>query len=226
MLGGFGAGSSPTADFLAPRQLVPLAADPVGICQVVSALVVQLTDAQSLDLAPGRFDENQIRSTSELLRRLFALDPAPVTIGRGPAERIVGTCRHFAVLSCALLRYRGISARVRWRLCYVLSTWEGSGSLDHRVLGCPQCAVGSYRLGDPRTESACARMMLSPVTFSAAAKRGSHIGGERSTRPSSGVRDAELGCRRDPWKRCEGSCCFEQGRDAAVGRVGSYDRRV
>ncbi|MEU7973849.1 transglutaminase domain-containing protein [Micromonospora sp. NPDC049089] len=36
-----------------------------------------------------------------------------MTVARAPDRRVIGTCRHFAVLSCALLRYRGIAARAR-----------------------------------------------------------------------------------------------------------------
>ncbi|MFC9252629.1 transglutaminase domain-containing protein [Amycolatopsis thailandensis] len=43
---------------------------------------------------------------------MLAPDPAPLTAAREADKRVVGTCRHFAVLGCALLRYRGIVARV------------------------------------------------------------------------------------------------------------------
>ena len=43
---------------------------------------------------------------------------------------MVGTCRHFAVLSCALLRYRGIPARAR---CGFATYFEPGKGLDHWV---------------------------------------------------------------------------------------------
>ena len=43
---------------------------------------------------------------------------------------MVGTCRHFAVLACALLRYRGIPARVRCGFATYLQPGQG---LDHWI---------------------------------------------------------------------------------------------
>jgi hypothetical protein len=90
-----------------PAALDGVGADPVEICRPVAGLVIQPEDAQALDLAAERFATNQIRQAGELVRHLLALDPAPVTVPRAPERRVVGTCRHFAVLSCALLRHRG-----------------------------------------------------------------------------------------------------------------------
>ncbi|MCZ4613835.1 transglutaminase domain-containing protein [Rhodococcus qingshengii] len=110
--------------------LESLPTDPMQICRVVPYLVVQPTDARSLNLPTDRFDENQIRPASVLLQRLLALDPAPVTSAREPDKRLVGTCRHFAVLSCAFLRYRGIAARVR---CGFATYFQPGQGVDHWI---------------------------------------------------------------------------------------------
>ncbi|SDY16616.1 Transglutaminase-like superfamily protein [Amycolatopsis xylanica] len=110
--------------------LEPVPADPLGICLPVHGLVIQPTDAQPLGLDAERFDENQIRPAGELLRRLLALDPAPVTTAREPGKRVVGTCRHFSLLSCAFLRHRGIAARVR---CGFGTYFEQGRGLDHWI---------------------------------------------------------------------------------------------
>jgi hypothetical protein len=110
--------------------LDPLPADPTGICRAVPHLVIQPSDAQSLNLSGDRFDENQIRPASVLFERLLALDPAPVTIAREPGKRVVGTCRHFAVMSCALLRHRGIAARVR---CGFATYFQSGQGVDHWI---------------------------------------------------------------------------------------------
>ena len=112
------------------RALELLATDAVGICQVVSDLVIQPSDAQALNLPEDRFVENQIRSTSALLKLLLEMDPSSLTLGRQPANRVVGTCRHFAVISCALLRYRGIAARVR---CGFATYFQQGQGVDHWV---------------------------------------------------------------------------------------------
>jgi bacterioferritin (cytochrome b1) len=85
----------------------------VEICLPVHQLVIQPSDAQALALAEERFAENEIRPAQELIARLLRLDPAPLMTPRVPERRIIGTCRHFAVLACALLRHRGIESRVR-----------------------------------------------------------------------------------------------------------------
>jgi Transglutaminase-like superfamily len=110
--------------------LDPLTADPAEICRAIPHLVVQPDDARALNLPAVRFDENQIRPAGVLFNRLLALDPAPVTVPRDPRKRVVGTCRHFAVLSCALLRHRGIAARVR---CGFATYFQSGYGLDHWI---------------------------------------------------------------------------------------------
>ncbi|RJQ71963.1 transglutaminase domain-containing protein [Pseudonocardiaceae bacterium YIM PH 21723] len=110
--------------------LEPIPGDPVDICRPVGELVIMPTDAQRLNLPADRFDENQLRPAGLLVQRLLALDPAPLTAGREPGSRVVGTCRHFAVLSCALLRHRGIPARVR---CGFATYFQPGLGLDHWI---------------------------------------------------------------------------------------------
>ena len=47
------------------------------------------------------------------------------------SDRVVGTYRHFAVLSCAFLRHRGIPARAR---CGFASYFVADSFLDHWIL--------------------------------------------------------------------------------------------
>jgi hypothetical protein len=98
---------------ISPAALADIPAEPVGICRTVPGLVIHPLGTDGLGLAVERFDENQIRPASGIVRALLALDPAPLNVPREPGRRVVGTCRHFAVLSCALLRFRGIAARAR-----------------------------------------------------------------------------------------------------------------
>jgi hypothetical protein len=87
--------------------------DPVGICAAVQHLVIQPSDAAALGVSEGRIAEKNIRPASELITALTALDPAPLDKARTPGTRVVGTCRHFAVLACAILRTRGVASRAR-----------------------------------------------------------------------------------------------------------------
>jgi Transglutaminase-like superfamily len=119
-----------TLDAVDSAALDGLGADAVDICRPVAGLIIQPDDAQALNLAPERFATSQIRPAGELVRHLLALDPAPVAVPRPPARRIVGTCRHFAVLSCALLRHRGIASRAR---CGFATYFQPGQGVDHWV---------------------------------------------------------------------------------------------
>lgn len=110
------------------EALDPIAKQPIDICSHVHGLVVEPTDVGGLGLSQERFAENQIRPAGALVNRLLALDPAPLSLARDPARRVVGTCRHFAVLCCALLRYRGIAARVR---CGFATYFQPGRGVDH-----------------------------------------------------------------------------------------------
>ena len=100
-------------DSVHPSILEGIATDPVEICRLVHTLVIQPADAEALCVTAERFSEKQFRGAANLIEALIALDPAPLHVPRDPERRVIGTCRHFAVLSCALLRYRGVAARVR-----------------------------------------------------------------------------------------------------------------
>lgn len=57
--------------------------------------------------------EVQIRSAAEMLRRIHAIDPAPLTTVRPHAQKLVGNCRDFSTLMVALLQRQGVPARAR-----------------------------------------------------------------------------------------------------------------
>lgn len=115
---------------VSPSVLGGIADDPVGICRPVPGLVIQPDDARALGVAEERLSENQVRPAGKLIAALLALDPAPLDVPREPVMRVIGTCRHFAVLSCALLRYRGIAARVR---CGFATYFQPGKGLDHWI---------------------------------------------------------------------------------------------
>jgi hypothetical protein len=114
-----------------PAALAGIAPDPVGICQHVHSLVIQPHDAMALGLAPERIPEKEIRPAARLAERLLELDPAPLNVPREPAACVVGTCRHFAVLGCALLRHRRFAARAR---CGFATYFQAGVGLDHWII--------------------------------------------------------------------------------------------
>jgi Transglutaminase-like superfamily len=107
-----------------------ISGEPADICRPVHALVIQPHDAKALGLPDERFAENQVRPAAALIKALLALDPDPLDVARAPDRRVIGTCRHFALLSCALLRYRGVAARVR---CGFATYFQPGQGLDHWI---------------------------------------------------------------------------------------------
>jgi hypothetical protein len=124
------AGPLTTIETVPSPALDDLPMGPVEICRLARHLVIQPTDANGLGLAEERFAENQLRPVERIIGALLALEPAPLTVARDPERRVIGTCRHFAVLSCALLRYRGIAARAR---CGFATYFQPGQGLDHWI---------------------------------------------------------------------------------------------
>jgi hypothetical protein len=57
--------------------------------------------------------EANLRPATALFERLLELNPSGLTVERAPEDRVVGTCRHFAIMVCALLRHQSIPSRLR-----------------------------------------------------------------------------------------------------------------
>ncbi len=58
-------------------------------------------------------DEISLRTVSDMLDRIFQMDPRPFGEPRDPLRRLVGNCRDYSVLLVSILRDRGIPARAR-----------------------------------------------------------------------------------------------------------------
>lgn len=157
---------------ISPAALERIPSEPVDICRPAHTLVIQPSDAKALGLPDERFSENQLRPAATLVEALLALDPASLDVPRTPDRRVVGTCRHFAVLTCALLRYRGVAARVR---CGFATYFQPEQGLDHwiteyrheqdkRWVRIDSEILGQSILAEPED--------LRPASSSLAAKRG------------------------------------------------------
>jgi hypothetical protein len=82
---------------------------------VVQGLVIHIFWAEryGVTLSEERKQEVNIRSVSQKLKRIQALDGAPLTAGRPLERKLVGNCRDFSTLLCAMLRHQGVPARAR-----------------------------------------------------------------------------------------------------------------
>jgi len=58
-------------------------------------------------------DEISLRTTADMLGRIFEMDPRPLTEPREPRQRLVGNCRDYTLLLVSILRHRGVPARAR-----------------------------------------------------------------------------------------------------------------
>jgi hypothetical protein len=117
-----------------PAQLdlvADLPADLIGICEAVQNLVIDLNDAKAVGIAEHRYAERAIRSASRLLAVLRTLADRPLHLPRHAELRVVGTCRHYALLTCTFLRMLGIPARARCGFATYFI--EGKG-LDHWIV--------------------------------------------------------------------------------------------
>lgn len=104
--------------FATPGPMTDLSACPpeafAGLPDNISDLMkaVRRCVVAFLPLPEGRNDTH-IRPAAEMVERILELDPSPLTEARPPERRFIGNCRHFATLTCALLRRTGKPARVR-----------------------------------------------------------------------------------------------------------------
>ena len=91
-----------------PREMAELA-------RVVQGLLLHehWAPAYGVALSDERRAGSQIRPAERMLEGMLALDERPLAVPRPLDRRLVGVCRHFAVLLVAMLRARGVPARAR-----------------------------------------------------------------------------------------------------------------
>jgi len=86
-----------------------LPSDPTALPEIVGGLVLHPL------FAPAGADTSEatLRGVAEILDALLARDGRPLDQAREPGKRVIGTCRNYALLACAILRQHGIPARLR-----------------------------------------------------------------------------------------------------------------
>jgi hypothetical protein len=142
---GVGSGLTTIDDDVA-SLLADLPTDPVEICRFTQALLLLPDLADAIGIPQGRRDERSIRPASDILRAAVAIDGRPLGEERPLTSRVVGTCRHFAVLSCALLRHRGIVARAR---CGFASYFVAGSHVDHWIVEVQRAGADGWARVDP-----------------------------------------------------------------------------
>lgn len=92
-----------------------LPAEIPALCQVVQGLLIHIfwLEQYGLKLSEERQREVQIRSVARKLARIKELADWPLAVLRPPEKKLVGNCRDFSVMLCAILRHQGVPARAR-----------------------------------------------------------------------------------------------------------------
>ena len=109
-----------------------LALDPPGLCLMAQGLLVSPPDAVGAGLSEQRLAERNTRPASALLGRALELDgTTPLNEPRPPERRVVGTCRHFAVMATAFLRAVDVPARAR---CGFAAYFVPPKKVDHWIV--------------------------------------------------------------------------------------------
>lgn len=77
-----------------------------------------------------RIDEQQLRTTAEVLERAREISADPLDVARRPLERVLCICRHYALVHVAFLRTQGVAARVR---CGFSNYFDPAKWYDHWI---------------------------------------------------------------------------------------------
>jgi hypothetical protein len=86
-----------------------------AVTEIVQGLIVHefLTQRYGFELTDERRATVHVRPAEEILDRIAAGDGRALTAAREPSARFIGDCRHFTVLTVAMLRAQGTPARAR-----------------------------------------------------------------------------------------------------------------
>jgi hypothetical protein len=86
-----------------------------GLCEIVQGVLLHFHWAQAygVALAPERAAQQHLRPASATLDAVFTISGQPLDVRREAGDRAVGVCRHYAVVTSAMLRAKGIPARSR-----------------------------------------------------------------------------------------------------------------
>jgi hypothetical protein len=92
-----------------------LPGDVAGLAGVAQGVLVHefLAEFYGVTLTEEDRGTVHLRRVEELLERIVARDDRPLDVAREPQGRIAANCRHFSVLTVAMLRARGVPARAR-----------------------------------------------------------------------------------------------------------------
>jgi hypothetical protein len=108
-----------------------------------------------------RMGEIDTRSLKRMIDRILAMDNRPLQEARDYDKRIIGCCRDFSLIACAILRHHGIPARLRygfaayfdegyWGDHVIVERWTGERWLrfDPQLAGVKQTDFDLFDIND------------------------------------------------------------------------------
>ena len=120
---------------------------PPSLANAVRSVLIHRDWAPLLGVEFGadRLADQHIRPVDEILARVLELQDDPIAISRALPDRMVGVCRHYAVLYTALLRRHGTPARARagfgryfnsgWSDHWITERWDDRWVRDDAQIG-------------------------------------------------------------------------------------------
>lgn len=102
-----------------PGRYAPLLAglprDIAGLAAVAQGLLIHehMASGYGVELSDSDRASVHIRPVEQILEQIVARDSRPLAVPRTPAGRLPGNCRHFTLLTTAMLRAQGTPARAR-----------------------------------------------------------------------------------------------------------------
>jgi hypothetical protein len=123
-----------------------------ALVQTVQGLLLHIFWAEryGVELSEERKGGVSIRSVADKLARIHELDDRPLTVARPLEKKLVGNCRDFAVLLCAMLRHQGVPARAR---CGFGAYFEPGQYEDHWTCGYWKADEGRWVLVDAQLDA-------------------------------------------------------------------------
>ena len=143
-------------------RLDPLPSDVSALCEVAQGLVIHEHFAFAYGVALSDADRAtvQLRRVEDLLGAIIERDNRPLIERRPPQSRVAGNCRHFSVLTVALLRAKGVPARAR---CGFGGYFNDGAFEDHWVVEYWNVEQSRWVLVDAQIDSGQRRML--PIDF-------------------------------------------------------------
>lgn len=132
-----------------------LPSDITGLCHIVQGLIIHYISGEELfgyKIPNERLPEADTCYVEDMLERIFELDKHPLTKARSPEKRLIGCCRDFSTLFCAMARHQGIPTRNRvgFGVYFTPGLY-----IDHEIVEYWDEDAKLWRLVDPEMSDRC-----------------------------------------------------------------------